>query len=273
MLPAHKRRGSPTGGGNFYIFKKATPAAAGGGVQVHQVDHDARARRAVEHRHRLRRGAAGRLRHAGDEEIRRGFPPPRSRATSSSSRWRSFRRTRTSASPRRSTTACRRRSPAPRRPEQAMKDAQREAERILKRIVQEADARPCAGRSNACASRGRPRVTHDLPPHRHAGCSCCCPRWRCSRCSRTGRRSRRCRQLLLDAAPAPPGALRRPRQLPQHHRRPGVLAARSGTTCWFALGTIPVSIALALLMALWVNAASRPHASCAWPISRRPCCR
>jgi sn-glycerol 3-phosphate transport system substrate-binding protein len=26
MLPANKRKGSPTGGGNFYIFKKATPA-------------------------------------------------------------------------------------------------------------------------------------------------------------------------------------------------------------------------------------------------------
>lgn len=26
MLPANKQRGSPTGGGNFYIFKKATPA-------------------------------------------------------------------------------------------------------------------------------------------------------------------------------------------------------------------------------------------------------
>ncbi|HEV8585960.1 MAG TPA: ABC transporter substrate-binding protein [Methylomirabilota bacterium] len=26
MLPAGKRRGSPTGGGNFYVFKKATPA-------------------------------------------------------------------------------------------------------------------------------------------------------------------------------------------------------------------------------------------------------
>src|SRR3954463_12415173 len=25
MLPAHKRRGSPTGGGNFYVFKKTTP--------------------------------------------------------------------------------------------------------------------------------------------------------------------------------------------------------------------------------------------------------
>ncbi len=26
MLPAKKRRGSPTGGGNFYLFKKSTPA-------------------------------------------------------------------------------------------------------------------------------------------------------------------------------------------------------------------------------------------------------
>jgi sn-glycerol 3-phosphate transport system substrate-binding protein len=26
MLPASKQRGSPTGGGNFYLFKKATPA-------------------------------------------------------------------------------------------------------------------------------------------------------------------------------------------------------------------------------------------------------
>jgi len=26
MLPAHKRRGTPTGGGNFYVFKKSTPA-------------------------------------------------------------------------------------------------------------------------------------------------------------------------------------------------------------------------------------------------------
>ncbi|MEI2762301.1 extracellular solute-binding protein [Methanothrix soehngenii] len=26
MLPAGKQRGSPTGGGNFYVFKKATPA-------------------------------------------------------------------------------------------------------------------------------------------------------------------------------------------------------------------------------------------------------
>ena len=26
MIPGNKRKGSPTGGGNFYIFKKSTPA-------------------------------------------------------------------------------------------------------------------------------------------------------------------------------------------------------------------------------------------------------
>ena len=36
-------------------------------------------------------------------------------------------------------------------------------------------------------------------------------------------------------------------------RRPGVLAVASVNNLWFALGTIPVSIALAILMALWVN--------------------
>ncbi|GFK93443.1 sn-glycerol-3-phosphate-binding periplasmic protein UgpB [Fundidesulfovibrio magnetotacticus] len=33
MLPANKRPGSPTGGGNFYIFKKATPAERKAAVQ------------------------------------------------------------------------------------------------------------------------------------------------------------------------------------------------------------------------------------------------
>ena len=41
MLPAGKQRGSPTGGGNFYIFKKTTPAQREAALQVHQVDDDA----------------------------------------------------------------------------------------------------------------------------------------------------------------------------------------------------------------------------------------
>ncbi len=44
MLPANKRRGSPTGGGNFYIFKNASAGRTQGGrLHVHQVDDLARA--------------------------------------------------------------------------------------------------------------------------------------------------------------------------------------------------------------------------------------
>ena len=75
MLPAGKQRGSPTGGGNFYLFKKSDAGAARSRVQVRQVDHDAAARRAVGHRHGLRRGARRCLGDAGDEAIRRGFAP------------------------------------------------------------------------------------------------------------------------------------------------------------------------------------------------------
>ena len=42
---------------------------------------------------------------------------------------------------------------------------------------------------------------------------------------------------------------------------------------WYALGTIPVSIALALLMAVWVNDRIPAAASCGSPISRRRSCR
>ena len=73
MLPANKRRGSPTGGGNFYPLQAGQAGAAGGGAQVHQVDHLAGARGAMGHRHRLRGGASGRVGDAGHEEIRRRF--------------------------------------------------------------------------------------------------------------------------------------------------------------------------------------------------------
>ena len=74
MLPAGKRRGSPTGGGNFYVFKKSTPAAAAGRAAVHQVDHEPGARRAVGDRHRLRRRAPRRLGDADDAEVRVRLP-------------------------------------------------------------------------------------------------------------------------------------------------------------------------------------------------------
>ena len=87
-----------------------------------------------------------------------------------------------------------------------------------------------------------------------AGC-CCCRRWRCSRCSRTTRRS----------PPSGTASCRRPRA-----RGPRRSSASTTTeqliddpifwqalanNLWYALGTIPASIALALLMAVWVNGA------------------
>ena len=133
MLPAHKRRGCPTGGGNFYISKKASAGRAAGRVPVHQVDHDARARRAMEHRHRLRGGAPGRLRHRRDEEVRRRIPAGRGRARPAQVRGR---RSLSTHENQRVTKALNDGLQAAltgtKTPEQAMKDAQAEAERILK---------------------------------------------------------------------------------------------------------------------------------------------
>ena len=55
MLPASKQRGSPTAAATG-ISPEVDARRAQGGFRVHQVDHRARARRRLEHRHRLRRG-------------------------------------------------------------------------------------------------------------------------------------------------------------------------------------------------------------------------
>ena len=72
--PGQQAQGPPTGGGNFYIFKKSTPAEQQARC-VHQVDDAAGARGAVEHGHRLRRGLAGRLGHAEMKKYAQDFPP------------------------------------------------------------------------------------------------------------------------------------------------------------------------------------------------------
>ena len=99
MLPAGKRRGSPTGGGNFYISSKAPQAPTGGGLQVRQVDDLAPS---APRSGRVDTGyvavAQGQLRHRRAEEVRGRLPGgPRSRATSSRTPWPNSRRTRTSA--------------------------------------------------------------------------------------------------------------------------------------------------------------------------------
>jgi sn-glycerol 3-phosphate transport system substrate-binding protein len=71
MLPAQKRRGSPTGGGNFHLFKNATPAQQAACLKFLKMDHLARACGAMGHRHRLCRHPARCLGDRGDAEIRR----------------------------------------------------------------------------------------------------------------------------------------------------------------------------------------------------------
>ena len=115
-----------------------------------------------------------------------------------------------------------------------MKDAQAEAERILsavsltkpasphpaKRVAD--DRRSPAGMRATCY-RHHPRLAAAAAGHGVAGAVH----------ALAGARDLH-RQLLFDAAAAPPGALHRPRQLRADRRRSGVLAARSRTICWFA---------------------------------------
>ena len=79
-----------------------------------------------------------------------------------------------------------------------------------------------------------------------AGC-CCCPPWRCSRCSRTGRRSRRSSTASTRRRRAArPARFVGARQLPRRSSTTRSSGRRSSNNVWYALGTIPVSIALAL---------------------------
>ena len=64
----------------FLHLQEGERRRAGGGIPVHQVDHDAGARRAVEHRYRLCGGAARRLCDRRDEEVCGGLPRSRGRA-------------------------------------------------------------------------------------------------------------------------------------------------------------------------------------------------
>jgi len=75
MLPASKQRGSPTGGGNFYLFKKTTPEERKAALAFVQFHDRARARRRLEHGHRLRGHLARGLRHAEAQGLRVEFPP------------------------------------------------------------------------------------------------------------------------------------------------------------------------------------------------------
>ncbi len=80
MLPAGKQRGSPTGGGNFYLFKKSTPAQRDAAFKfVKWITTPQRAAQwGIDTG--LRRRARRRLGDAGDEAIRGGLRAGRGRA-------------------------------------------------------------------------------------------------------------------------------------------------------------------------------------------------
>ena len=81
---AHAARGQATrqsdGRRQFLHLQEIDAGAARGRVQVHQVGDHGAARRAMGHRHRLCRGACGRVRNAGDETVRGGLSAGRRRA-------------------------------------------------------------------------------------------------------------------------------------------------------------------------------------------------
>jgi hypothetical protein len=140
--------------------------------------------------------------------------PPRSRATSSNTRWRSSRRMRTSASPRPSTTASRRADRHQERragPEGRAGRSRADlealsvswgpnavhlspgeevgAERRARGKTLTGGRRRCHPHPSACGRRPLPQG--EVARATLTAGSCSCPRWRCWRCSRTGRRSRR----------------------------------------------------------------------------------
>ena len=97
MLPADKRRGSPTGGGNFYLFKTASAAAACGSAALSALDQQSGAGRAVGHRHRLCGDQSRRVGDAGNAKVRRRLScRPRWHAINCSTPSPSCRRTTTS---------------------------------------------------------------------------------------------------------------------------------------------------------------------------------
>ena len=118
---------------------------------------------------------------------------------------------------------------------QALKDAQREATPSCARYAEPDQRSHGPPHVRAARSSRQPARMRSTP-----GC-CCCRRWCCSRSSRTIRRSR-----TLGTASTPPRAAagRRTSSGSDNYRaadrRPGVLAGRWSTTCCTPLGTIPL---------------------------------
>ena len=78
MLPANKRRGTPTGGGNFYIFKKTTARRAHSGHEADQVHDQPGPLGRMVHEDRLHGHQPGGLRHRQAQRICQRLPLRRS---------------------------------------------------------------------------------------------------------------------------------------------------------------------------------------------------
>ena len=245
MLPAGKQRGSPTGGGNFYLFKKSTPAqqqaafrfikwittperAAQWGIDTGYVAVRADAWETPAMKQYVA-GIPGCGRRARPASVRQG------RAVDA-------------RQPARDPGVERRAAGGAHRHQDGRAGDEGRAARSG------AVAAPVQEVSGAQGESWQ-RAARDDPWHRNgstAGCSCCRPR-RCSRSSRTTRRSPPCGTASCRrrraSRPAVWVGLDNYRQLADDP----IFWQALVNNLWFAVGTIPASIALALLMAVWVN--------------------
>ena len=275
MLPAGKQRGCPTGGGNFYLFKKTHAGAAARPrfKFIKWIDHAASARRSGASTPATSRCAPDAWETPAMKQYVAGFPPAavaRDQLQYAVAELSTHDNQRVTKALNDGLQAA---LTGTKTPEQAMKDAQREAERILQRYKRE----PADGRRRRLAT----------PP-------------------RTGRAAAMTRTaqwlygwlLLLPAAVllalfthypalatlwhsffstpkgARPARLRRPRQLPAARRRPDLLAGAREQRLVSRSARSRLSIALALADGGAGSTAGSPGAaSCAWPTSRRRCCR
>ena len=134
-----------------------------------------------------------------------------------------------------------------------------------------ADSGPTTPRRDVPVMKGS---SHDDLESRWVGWRCSCRRPRSSPPSPTIRRSRR-----SSRASSPTPSAGRPARFIGLENYAAmvddpVFWRRSRNNVWFALGTIPLSIALALAHgALGQRRAARPRRWCGWRTSRRPCCR
>ena len=222
MIPGNKRKGSPTGGGNFYIFKKATPAQQEAAFKfIKWVTQPERAAQWSMDTGYVAVSRGGLRAPTTLRKYGRDFPPAlvaRDQLPLSVAEFSTHDNQRVTKALNDGLQAA---LTGTKTPAQAMQDAQREADRILRTLQVTRATRSAAARAGSAAA------TRPSTP----GC-CCCRRWCCWWRSRTGRPSR---PSIDSFYSTPKGS--RPAvwvgagELPGDGRRPGVLEGGDATTC------------------------------------------